>query len=167
MATKLDLVQIKENIKGFFDDANTSTASANLSADMTNEVKNIFMVNPEKIQVDASRYPYITSFIVSKRPENKDIAPGYNRGARQAVVTVRIVGGVWNNTFVDAATDPADNDIEHLMENAELVLRGQDNFLSGYTTMQNISDVEYYNFSKDEANHLRFGVMDLDLNIFY
>ena len=167
MATQLNLNQIKENVQTFLQDANTATADAYLSESMVTPVQSILKTNPERIRPDATDFPFITVFITGKNIEKQDMSRNDAIGKRWGTVQLRLVAGVWNDSYKNRDEDPADNEIEYLMENIELVLRNQDNFLAGNTTIQTPGNVEYFTHMMEEENHLRVGVMDYEVKLLY
>jgi hypothetical protein len=95
-----------------------------------------------------------------------DIASTQLDAKRRATVNVNIVGTIWNNNFNSINEDPADEDINYLMENIELVLRSDYN-LGGKVNWQLASDCKYYTTILDEQTHLRSGVLQVNCEVFY
>lgn len=162
----VSLNDILETIRTTLETANTTTASTYLSNNMTNKVSKILKVNPVKIPLQPSFYPFVTAHVVSKDIVRQDIAPSQTAAKRQAVVFVDVVGAVWNSNFVTDTEDPADKDINYLMENVEQILRSVPN-MTGYLTWQAPDGVEYDAAKVSEQTHLRAGVIKLKGTVFY
>jgi len=160
MASVIDLNGIKTELKTLFDAANTITASPiDLSNGLVNgRVRKVLTVNPEQIPPQASFFPFVTSYIKSKSIQQSSIANDQLSGKRQAEVTIEIVGGVFNQNQITVTKDPADTDINTLMENVEYVLRTSPN-LNGKVLWQKSTDVQYFTSVIDARNHIRAGVL--------
>jgi hypothetical protein len=168
MAAVVDLNGIKDEIKTLLDSANTTTASPiDLSNGLVNgRVKKVLTVNPEQIPPQASFFPFVTSYIKSKNIEQSSIAKDQLNGKRKAEITLEIVGGVFNQNQISVTKDPADTDINTLMENVEYVLRTSPN-LSGKVLWQKAVDVQYFTSVIDARNHIRAGVMTVTALVYY
>lgn len=167
MAAVVDLNGIKTTLKALFDTANTTTASpVDLSNSMTQRVKRVLTVNPEQIPPQASFFPFVTCYITSKNISNDDIAKDQLSTKRKAEVSIDVVGAVFNQNQTDVNKDPADTDINYLMENVELVLRSDYN-ISGKVKWQKPSDVQYYTSVLDARNHIRAGILKLTATVLY
>jgi hypothetical protein len=167
MATRVDLKGIKDDLKSLFDTANTTTASPiDLSQNMQARVQTVFTIHPEKIPIQASLIPYVTCYVSSKEIESKTIGLNQMNVNRKAEIDVRIMGVVWNDTFTSVTEDPADNDINYLMENIELILRSNSN-VNGKVLWQVPSGVEYFTANPNEQTHLRAGILSVKATTFY
>lgn len=169
MAIRTDLNGIKTAISSILTTANTTTASPiDLSSGLSNSkrVVKILKVNPERIVPQASFFPLVTCYIESKSMRRDDIAKDQLNVKRRATVDIKIVGSVWNNNFSSTAEDPADEDINYLMENIELILRSDFN-LQNKVTWQKPIDCKFYTTMLDEQTHLRSGVLSLEAEVFY
>lgn len=169
MATVVDLKGIKDQIKSILDSANTTTASpVDLSANLANSqrVKQVLTIHPERIRPQASFFPFVTSYIESKDIDKDDIASSQLNAKRRSTIAVNIVGAVWNDTIVTDLSDPADSDINYLMENIELILRSNPN-LNGKVTWQMSDNIKYYTTALDEQTHLRAGILTLNCTVYY
>lgn len=161
------LHDIKENIRYILDQANTTTASpVYLSNGLVNPVNKILKVNPEMIRPQASFFPLVTCYITDKPIVSTDIAKSQLNHKRRAKVNVNIVGSIWNNNMVLATEDPADEDINYLMENIELTLRAYYN-LNGVVNWQTAKECTYYTTALDEQTHLRSGILKIECDVFY
>ncbi len=166
-ANTVDIGNIKETIRYVINEANTTTGSPiDLSGNLSVRVKQIMKVNPEKIRIDANQLPCVTVFANKKTVKLQDITVNQVAGKRRADLILTIVGMFWNDSTLDYKEDSADEDLELLMENVERVLRH-------YTSLNNIvnwqfpTDITYHTVSYDEQTHLRVGVMDLQVSLFY
>lgn len=161
------LNDIKENIQYIFDQANTTTSTpVDLSANLTQRVKKVLKINPEMIVPQASFFPLVTCFIREKDIKRMDIAKTQLDSKRRATVKVSVVGSIWNSNITTVDQDPADEDINYLMENIELILRAHYN-LGGKVNWQLAQGVKYFTSILDEQTHLRSGILDLDCEVFY
>ena len=169
MAARVDLNGIKTAIRDTLLAANTTTASPiDLSSGLSNSkrVLQVLKINPEMIVPQASFFPLVTCYITDKLIESMDIASTQLQSQRKAMVNVNIVGTIWNNNFSTLQEDPADEDINYLMENIELILRSDYN-LGGKVTHQIAGECKYYTTVLDEQTHLRSGVLKLECRVFY
>lgn len=166
---KLPITDIKEKLQGFFLDANTVGASPiDLSSGLSTRVRTVYKVNPERIQMNASLYPLVTIFIDDKDIKQATIAKNKLTAKKEGIISVKIVGAVWNDSFTEYDEDPADDDCENLMENIEYILDAHTMVLNApIVTMQQASRVTYHSYGMTENNHLRFGIMDLQLKAYY
>ncbi len=169
MAVRADLNGIKDAIKSILTDANTTTASPiDLSANLLNSkrVNKILSIHPEMIKPQASFFPLVTCYIEEKPVISQDIAKTQLDAQRRARVEAKIVGSVWNNNFTTVDKDPADVDINYLMENIELIMRGNYN-LNGTVQWQRAGGCKYYTTLLSEQTHLRSGILTLECEIYY
>jgi len=169
MAARVDLNGIKTAIQTTLLAANTTTASPiDLSSDLLNSkrVKNVLSVHPEMILPQASLFPLVTCYITEKPIKSMDIAKTQLDSKRRATVDVNIVGTVWNNNIVTFESDPADTDINYLMENIELILRSDYN-LGGKVSWQKPTGCTFYTTLLNEQTHLRSGILKLECEVYY
>lgn len=169
MATRTDINGIKTALRSVLLAANTTTASPiDLSSGLSNSkrVKQVLKVNPEMIIPQASFFPLVTCYIDSKSIKTSDIAKTQLDTKRRATVELKVVGSVWNNNFTSLESDPADDDINYLMENIELILRSDYN-LSGACNWQQAGECKYYTTILDEQTHLRSGILTVNCEVFY
>lgn len=167
MATRVALNTVKANIKTLFNSANTTTASPiDLSSDLTKRVQKVLSVHPEFIPIQASHYPCVTCYISDKALPLDDIAKDQLSAKRKADISIDVVGAVFNQNVLDVTKDPADEDINYLMENIELVLRS-DPTLSGAVLYQRPTACQYYSTIIGSNVHLRVGILKLEATLFY
>lgn len=169
MATRAGLNDIKEKIQNLFLAANTTTAtpidlSANLASSI--RVREILKLHPEMIIPQASMFPLVTCYIQNKNMRRDDIAGSQLNTKRRSTITVDVVGSVWNSNFSQVDEDPADEDINYLMENIELILRSNPS-LDGLVSWQKPVSCRYYTTILDEQTHLRSGILQLECEVFY
>lgn len=160
----VDYALIKTNLRSLFNDANTTTASYDLSTGMDKRVVKILSVHPLRIPVQVSYYPYVSVFIESKSIKQATIARTQSNAKRDCVVTLKIAGGYWNAKISDKTQDAADNGCELLMENIEEVLRS-DPTLNNACLWQIPNMVTFHNQSMDEESSLRIGILSVDLKL--
>lgn len=167
VAGTCDLNALKELIRFILDAANVDGADPlDLSANMVNRVGQVLKVNPEKIRPDANLYSVVTVFTGSKQPLFKTIAKDQVNGKRQAKIELKIVGMVWNQNMTTYKEDPADNDLEYLMENIEAILRHYAS-LNSLCLWQIPTAITYHSSGYDEQTHLRVGIMNLEVTTYY
>lgn len=169
MASVVDLTGIKTQIQTNLLAANTTTASpVYLSNGLasSNKVKSVLKVNPAMIKLQASLFPVVTCYVTNKNPRNDDIAVNQLSARREATITVEVCGAVWNSNFTSIDKDPADDDVNILMENIELTLRN-DPQLNGKVKWQKPVEVKYYSAGLDDQTHLRYGILTLECRVFY
>ena len=169
MAVRVDLNGIKEAIQNTLLAANTTTASPiDLSSGLSNSkrVQQILKVHPEMIRPQASFFPLVTCYVTGKPITSMDIAKDQLNSKRRAKVNIDIIGSIWNNNIVTIDEDPADEDINYLMENIELALRNDYN-LGAKVNWQIAKDCAYYTTALNEQTHLRSGILKLECEVFY
>lgn len=167
MAARADLVGIKNRIKTIFDAANTTTASTiDLSSDLTRRVQRVMTIHPQMIPIQASFYPVVTCYVSDKSIDQDDIASDQLNAKRRAKINIDVVGAVFNQNMTDVDKDPADTDINYLMENVELILRTDPSF-NGLVKWQRPQSVQYYTTALDEQTHIRAGILSIQASIFY
>lgn len=162
----LDLNGIKTQIQSLLDAANTTTASTDLSSGMETRVQQVLTLNPARIPVQATWYPFVTCYIDSKSMEDTTIARDQASGKRKAQVDVKIVGAVWNSTVTNANKDDADDDCESLMENIEQILRASPT-LNDAVKWSFPTEVTYHNMALEEQTSIRAGILNLKATAFY
>lgn len=113
-----------------------------------------------------SFYPFVTCYVTGKTMEQQDKAKDQLNAKKKAIVTVEVAGGILNKNFVTTTEDPADEDINYLMENIELTLRSNSS-LNSKVTWQITNGVSYYFAPFDEQTHLRAGILTLEGTVYY
>lgn len=167
MASRVDLKSIKDQIKIILDNCNVVGGDPiDLSSDLTQRVKKILTVNPEMIPIQASFFPCVTCYIDSKSYRLSDISVNQINARRNSNISIKIVGSIWNHNMTSPLEDPADNDINYLMENIELILRSN-HTLNGKVLWQKPLDISYYIAQIEEQTHLRAGILTLEASVFY
>lgn len=162
----IDLNNLKEQLQGIFQTANTTTASRDLSSGLTTRVQRVLKINPARIPPQASWINCVTIWIDSKALEEKTIAQNQMAAKRAAKVQVKIAGLVWNTAMNDNEVDDASEDCEDLMENIEEILRSNPT-VAGVATWSFPTDVTYFNEQVGEETHLRAGVLTLQTTVYY
>jgi hypothetical protein len=167
MAVRVDLNGIKSQLKILLDAANSSSADPiDLSANMSARVIKILKINPEQIPTQSSHYPLVTCYIESKPILSQDICKDQLTAKRKAKINIVVMGAVWNQNFKTVGVDPADEDINYLMENIELTLRA--NPTLGHTVNNSApTNIAYYGGWVGEGIHLRAGFLSLEATVYY
>lgn len=163
----LDLNNIKTQFKSIFDTANTTTASPfDLSNGLTNRVQRVLKVNPIKIPIQSSLFPYVTMYITGKGIDAGQIARDQITARRIAEVDLNIVGAVWEQNSISQDVDPGDEQIEKLMENVEELLRRNYNLNSSvqWTTPGKCT---YHTYPISEETHMRVGLLEVVAKVTY
>lgn len=115
----------------------------------------------------ATVMPLVTIFTERKVISQKTIAKDMVNARREGRLVLSVAGLVWNQNFLqDIWEDPADNDLENLMENIEYVLRENPN-LGGNANWHIPNDVTYHNFPMNEQTHFKCGILQLEAAIYY
>lgn len=159
---KIDLPTIKNTIATIL-----SADLSALSTDMSKTVKAVYKVEPSTIPVQSTMFPCVYVFINEKGIDLDTIAVNQATAKRMGRVSVSIVGAVWNQNFsADITSDPADNDLEHLMENIENTLRANDT-INGLSVWSSPGVTTYHNVNYDEETHFRVAIMEFVMRINY
>ncbi len=167
MAVRCDLNGIKTQLAAIMTAANTTTGSPiDLSANLTERVRQVLKVNPNMIPPQISFYPFVTCYVTNKSMEQGEMAKDQLSAKKEAKVTLEVVGGILNENFVTDSEDPADEDINYLMENIELTLRSNPN-LNSTVLWQITKEVSYYSAPLNEQTQLRAGILTLEGTVFY
>lgn len=167
-ANTVPLNEIKEQIRYalFVNNTSTGAPTQNLSENMSRPVGQILKINPEKIPMSSNIMPCVTVFIDSKETSPNTINRDGLNGKRRAEVNLKVVGIVDEPYTTDLKEDPADEDLEILMENIERVLRGYDS-LSNNVRWQFPTAVSYHSAGWDEQAHYRAAIMDIKATVDY
>lgn len=168
-----DIGGIKDFIKATFDANNAEDQLGSpapdyyLSTGMIKPVKKVVTVNPEDIKPMANVMPCVAINFEHKAPTGKDIAVDQVKAKRQAISTFVITGMVWNQNFqANIFDDPADRDLEKLMENIEELLRYHPT-LNGLCKWQQPGSVSYHTANFKEQAHFRVAFMELKVTHYY
>ena len=163
----LDLNNLKEQIQTIMEAANTTTATRDLSSGLQTRVQGIFKINPGRLPIQHTQYPYVTCYVDRKRIEPGSIGRDQLTAKRKGEIDVKIVGAVANSVFTTGIdVDEADNDCESLMENIEEILRANVT-VNSLTTWSFPDAVTYHNVALDEESMLRAGVLNLRAHFWY
>lgn len=166
--TQINISQLKTDIKEIFDAANTTTASpVDLSNGLSQRVKNVFKINPEKLPIQASLFPAVTMFVDGKDITQDGIALNQVNARRRGEVDLKIMASVWQDSYTNVSTDDSDEEIEQLMENIEQILRNNPTLGNSQVNWALPSDVTYHTGILSEEAHMRAGVLSLRINIYY
>lgn len=164
----LNLVNIKEQIQTLLEAANTTTASpVDLSANLTRRIQSIKKLNPDKIPSQITQWPLVTVYTSAKDVFHATISVNQKTGKRKGEVEIKVMGLVYNDNSNHKDTDPADDDIEYLMENIEETLRASYT-LNGAVVTSMPERVEFFpGFQEEEKTHVRAGILTLKATAFY
>lgn len=162
----INVSAIKTQFKTILDTANTTTAAFDLSAGMTRRVQKVLKVNPSLIAPQASFFPWVTISLDRKAVQHQTIAPNQLQAKRAAEMSFSVVGAVWQDILTDVTADPADENIEILMENVEEIVRR--NYKLGNTVnWTKTTEVTYHTLQLEEQTHMRVGVLTLMCRVDY
>lgn len=162
----LDLNALKETLQTILGDANTVTATYDLSTSLATRVQRVVKLNPALINVQSNWYPFVSCYVESKDVELKDMVGTQLASKRQGDINLRIMGAVEVNLHADPETDEADDECEQLMENIEEVLR-RNPTLNSAVLWQYPVRVKYYNQEVEEGACVRVGLLDLTATLLY
>jgi len=163
---KFDLNNLKEQIQTILQEANTITASTDLSGSLDTRIQKVLKINPARIPVQASIHPYVTNFVESNQIELPVSHLNQNKTFRKANVNIQVIGTVWSTAITDNEVDPADEECEKLMENIEEVLR-ENRTLNGSVDWHMPVGVTYHNVGLEEGVHVRTGILTLQCSAYY
>ena len=162
----INISNIKTAFKTIMDAANDTAATFDLSAGLNRRVQKVLKLNPALIPPQASFFPFVTISLDRKPIELTTIAKDQITGKRRTDLSFNVVGAVWEQVMTAVTEDPADENIEKLMENVEEVLRR--NFkLNDTVSWSRPSDVTYHTLQMAEQTHMRVGVMTLVCRVDY
>lgn len=162
----VDLGNIKDQIKVLLDERNTTTSNIDLSANMNKRVQKVLTVNPARIPIQASWYPYVTSYVEAKDIVEDQITDNQQTSKRLGTVEVKVVGATWHSIISNIGDDPADDDLELLMANIETIL-ANDYELNSSVTWAIPTGVTFHNLSLDEGVHVRAGILSFNCMVVY
>ncbi len=167
MGTVANLNGVLDNIATLLSTNNTTTSSVlDLSNNMETRVRQVLKIHPELLRPGADIIPFVTCYVDRKVVEDQTMAKNKLSIQRMALVTIDVVGCVYNTDFNSLANDPADVEVHYLMENVEYILRSDDT-LNGAVNWHQPREVNYYESRLDEETHLRMGVLALEAKMFY
>ena len=166
-ANTVPINELKEQIRFVLSEANTTTGSPiDVSENLAKRVQLISKVNPEKIMMQGHELPALTIYTSRKTVDPATISQNLAIGKRKGKVTLTLAGLVWIPYTSNTVEDPADEDLEVLMENAERVLRSFPT-LADNANWHFPTDVTYHSAAFDEQSHYRIGLMDIDVTVLY
>ena len=161
---------IKTAIKAIFDTANTTTGSPiDISAGLNTRLSRVFKVNPARLPIQASLFPYLTIYATTKDPiEQITIGHKGNQASamRKATLNLDIFGCVFEPLVPDINEDQGVENIERLMENVEEVLRSNPT-MGGTVAWAMPTRCQYEDIPYDEGSSLRAGILELECTIHY
>ena len=166
---KVNIANIKTQIKSILDTANTTTGSPiNLSLSMNKAVQRVMKIHPARIPIQASLYPYVTIFLEDKELAQLTVGIGGSQtnALRVSELNLSIVGACFEPFFSDFDEDQGSENSELLMENIEEILRANPT-LNSTVSWAIPSAVTYDEVQFSEDVHLRAGLMTLKCKVHY
>lgn len=166
----LDINNIKEQLQVILSNANTTTSTpVDLSANLVGDrIQTIAKYNPDKLPTQSTLYPLVTIWLDEKSIDSATIARNQRTGKRKAELDFKVTGLVFNPNISVEDEDPADEDINYLMENIELTLRAFPKLGGNGVVTSKPEGVTYYrDFLDTEQVHVRAGVLDLKVTAYY
>ncbi len=167
---QVDIDGIKTAVKNIIDAANTTTGSPiDVSAGLNTRLVRVLKINPTRIPIQPSLFPYVTIYATGKDPiEQETIGHKGNQASamRKATLNLDVFGCVFEPLVPDVNEDQGVENIERLMENVEEVLRSNVN-LNGTVTWAMPSRCQYEDIPYDEEAALRAGILELECTIYY
>lgn len=161
----LNLTSIKNGIKTILDTANDVAADYDLSTGLNRRVQKVLTYSPLAIAPQASFYPFVTIEVNRKDVEHMGMAKNQAVAKRRADIFFNIYGIFWEQITSNVTKDPADDQVEKLMENIEVILR-TDLRLNSTVDWSRPLDVNYHS-GIDEDTHYRAGVMSFQASVYY
>lgn len=161
----LDIANIKDQFKSIMDTANTTTASYDLSTSLDKRVQKVLTINPLKIPVQTTWYPYVTIYTVEK-PIQLTTVGNQATAKRRSDIQFGVIGGIFEANIPTKTADRSDNQIEQLAENIEEILRSN-------STLNNTVDWSYptrtrfHNIGLNEETILRTAILSLVAKVYY
>lgn len=163
----IDINNLKTQIKSILDTANSASATYDLSTGLSTRVKKVFKINPLLLPIQNTLFPYVSIYTTGKDVEHATIAKNQLSAKRKATINFELVGAVWISQVTDITVDPADEEIEKLMENIEEVIRRSDT-LNSTVDWTTVDDITYHSVPiVSEQAHLRAGALSLSATLFY
>jgi len=162
----VDVNSIKTQFKTIMDNWNDTGSAYDLSTGMSQRVRKVLKVNPLKIPVQSSNFPYVTIYLADKAITQDGIARDQKTARRLGEIGLNIVGSVWEQNGITAEVDPADEQIEILMENVEEVLRRNFN-LNGSVDWTKPVKTSYHTYPTNQGAHLRVGLFEVIAKVNY
>lgn len=162
----IDLNNLKTQIKSILDTANTTTATHDLSSGMSRRVQQVAKTNIEKINIQGSLWPAVCIYTNGKSIEQQTISRDQLSAVRESTINITIAGLVFNPIFSTLPEDPADEDIEKLMENIEQIMRANPT-INSTSTWSFPLDVSYHSGIIEEETHARVGIMNFEMTVHY
>lgn len=173
MMAKFDVDGIQDFLKSTFiannaaDQMATPAPDYYLSTGMTKPVKQFFTVRPENIKPQANVMPCISVHYEGKIPVSSGIAINQKIAKRRCEASFVITAMIWNQNFsANIQDDPADRDMQKLMENIEELLRSHPT-LGGRCLWQIPGQVSIHDANMSEKTHFSVAFMELKVTAFY
>jgi hypothetical protein len=166
---RVNIDNIKTQIKSILDSANTTTGSPiDLSNNLDTRVQQVLKINPSKVYVDPGSFPFVSVYAENKDIEQQTMGHKGNQTSalRRADLTLNVVCTVQEPLIESVKADETDENCETLMENIEEILRANVDLNS--TVSWAIPDnVSYHDAPWDERNVIRGAIMSLQCTVYY
>lgn len=169
MGNVVNLTGIKEAIRAHLETCNATTTAqpVYLSNGMTKPIAKVYKVHPDYITIQNSHLNCVTCYITGKTIVRDDIAGSQLNSKRRATIDIDVIGMVFNQNIALVTEDPADEDINKLMENIELAMRAATaTNITGLINFQVPSGITYYT-QMNAQTHLRAGILSLKATVHY
>lgn len=164
-----DLTGLKKKFKTVLAAANTTTASIDLSGNMTKRVAQVTTFNPDKVFHQADLFPSLNVFTDNKDLTGSDIVKNQAVAKRRGEITLNILGAYQDFAVQDDNTnDEAADQLELMMENCEDILRN-DPTLGNFSGLrfQIPNGIQYAISTFDEEVYFRAAIMSLKAVVIY
>lgn len=163
----VDLVNIKEQIRYILYYANTTTGDPiNLSNNMVKTVNSVVKYHPAQLPMQASLFPAVCIWVDEKTLDAQDISRNQRNVRRHTKLNISIAGIVYNDNMTDSLENPADEDVEYLMENIELILRAHET-LGNSVSWQFPTKTEFHATTLGKTAQLKAGIITLECTVVY
>jgi hypothetical protein len=153
-----DIPNFKDQVQTVLNDANTTTATTDLSGNLSTRIAKVLQVNPERIPIASTWHSFVTCYIESKEINHPSFNQQQHKVLRNCVINLQIVGAVYNSLLSARDEDSADEDCEALMENIEEILR-ENPTIKGTVRNTSYEETTFHNRTLDDGANLRYGIV--------
>lgn len=150
-----------EAVVNALNDANTTTATVDLSSKLTSRVKNVFMNDPSVVSVRADSYPCIFVRISSKDEEFASLGTTGPSGNLKHAATVFDLIGLYHKEGASSSHSTVLNEIYQLAENIEGVFQ-EELTLSGTSLFCNPRRTEFFGPFQSEGVWVKGVLIELE-----
>lgn len=166
---QIDIDGIKSAVKSILDAANTTTGSPiDLSSGLATRVNRVLKVDPNRIMIQPSFYPFITIVASDKQLQQTSIGVGGNmtNAKRQADLTLDIFCACHEPFVTNINEDQGAENAEKLAENIEEILRANTT-LNSTVKWSVPRETIWDNAQVDEETNLRAAIIPLVCRVYY